>query len=87
MGLHRNLCVAHRVYFAGAGWVSCPRVDRAALGMGAVLAGPAIVEQLDSTTVVWPGQRATVDRHGNLIVRLSAVRRPAATRGVRRGRR
>ena len=74
------------VYFAGAGWVSCPCVDRAALGVGAVLAGPAIVEQLDSTTVVWPGQRATVDRHGNLIVRLGAVRRRAAARGVRRGR-
>jgi len=37
--------------------------------VGAVLTGPAIVEQLDATTVVSPGQRATVDRAGNLVIR------------------
>ncbi len=30
--------------------------------------GPAIVEQLDCTTVVEPGQRVAVDPIGNLIV-------------------
>jgi N-methylhydantoinase A len=30
--------------------------------------GPAIVEQLDTTTVIPPGQRATVDRIGNLVI-------------------
>jgi N-methylhydantoinase A len=34
-----------------------------------VVRGPAIVEQLDATTVVPPGQRATVDRAGNLVIR------------------
>jgi N-methylhydantoinase A len=58
-----------RVYFAGHGWVECPRVDREKLGLGSVVRGPAIVEQPDSTTVVLPGQRARADRFGNLVVR------------------
>jgi N-methylhydantoinase A len=61
-----------RVYFEEAGgWVECETYDRDGLPAGAILAGPAIVEQLDATTVVLPGQRATVDRVGNLIVRLA----------------
>jgi len=61
-----------RVYFEEAGgWVECATYDRESLPPGGVLAGPAIVEQLDATTVVLPGQRATVDRIGNLIVRLA----------------
>jgi N-methylhydantoinase A len=63
-----------RVHFAGTGWTTCPCVDRERLGVGAVVAGPAIVEQLDATTVVPPGQRATVDRVGNLVIQ--AARRP-----------
>ena len=33
-----------------------------------VIEGPAIVDQLDSTTVILEGQAAVTDRHGNLIV-------------------
>jgi len=58
-----------RVYFAGVGWTACPCLDRERLGAGAVVTGPAIVEQLDTTTVVPPGHRATVDRVGNLVIR------------------
>jgi N-methylhydantoinase A len=64
-----------RVYFAGAGWTACPCIDREQLGAGAVVAGPAIVEQLDATTVVPPGRRATVDRVGNLVIRANGRRR------------
>ena len=39
------------------------------MGVGAVVTGPVIVEQLDATTVVPPGQCATVDRAGNLLIR------------------
>jgi 5-oxoprolinase (ATP-hydrolysing) len=42
--------------------------DGAALPAGNVVVGPAIVEHQDSTTVVNPGLRAEVDRHGNLLV-------------------
>jgi N-methylhydantoinase A len=58
-----------RVYFAVAGWKACPCIDRERLGVGAVVRGPAIVEQLDTTTVVPPGHRATVDRVGNLVIK------------------
>jgi N-methylhydantoinase A len=42
--------------------------DRGRLGAGASIAGPAIVEQYDSTTVVLAGQVLTVDQIGNLII-------------------
>ena len=42
--------------------------DRSGLVPGDMIDGPAIVEQLDSTTVVWEGQTATVDRYLNLIL-------------------
>jgi N-methylhydantoinase A len=57
-----------RVHFPGAGWRACPCLDRERLGVGAVVTGPAIVEQLDTTTVVPPGHRARVDRAGNLVI-------------------
>jgi N-methylhydantoinase A len=58
-----------RVYFGSAGWKTCPCLDRERLGVGAVVRGPAVVEQLDATTVVPPGYRGTVDRVGNLVMR------------------
>jgi N-methylhydantoinase A len=67
-GRSRPRPVRRRVYFAGAGWTACRCLDREQLGVGAVVTGPAIVEQLDATTVVPPGRRATVDRVGNLVI-------------------
>jgi N-methylhydantoinase A len=57
------------VYFAeSGGFVDCPIYDRYRLPAGARLEGPAVVEELDSTTTIHPGVRAEVDRHGNLIL-------------------
>jgi N-methylhydantoinase A len=57
------------VYFAETGgFADTPVYDRYGLGAGQVVAGPAVVEELDSTTVIHPGYRATVDRYGNLLV-------------------
>ena len=58
---------ARRVWFE-AGWAETPVYRREQLPPGATLRGPAIVEQLDSTTVVWPAQTARVDAYGNLIL-------------------
>ena len=41
---------------------------REALLAGHVVEGPAIVDQLDSTTVILPGQHALTDRYGNMII-------------------
>ena len=42
--------------------------DRAALGRGARLVGPAIVEQPDTTVLVPTGHVGDVDRFGNLVL-------------------
>ena len=61
-----------RVWFNG-GWMETPVLARDALRAGDAIPGPAIVEQLDTTTIVEPGDTARVDRHGNLLI---AVARP-----------
>jgi N-methylhydantoinase A/oxoprolinase/acetone carboxylase beta subunit len=43
---------------------------RTALKAGNRIDGPAIVQQMDATTVIPPNVSATVDRHGNLIMEL-----------------
>jgi N-methylhydantoinase A len=43
--------------------------ERTRLPLGARLLGPAIVEQLDTTTVIPPGVTARVDEAGNLRLR------------------
>jgi N-methylhydantoinase A len=58
------------VYFAEAkGYVDCPVYDRYRLADGSVIEGPAIVEELDSTTTIHPGYRVVVDACGNLHVK------------------
>jgi N-methylhydantoinase A len=55
------------VYFEGSGsWVETPVFDRDGLGAGSVFKGPAVVEQYDSTTVVYTGWSGKVDRFGVL---------------------
>ena len=49
-----------------------PVYDRAALLPGDMVLGPAVIEQLDSTTLLFPGDRATVDPYLNLSVELAA---------------
>ena len=61
-----------KAYFPEAeGLIDTPIYDRDALGAGSVLQGPAIVQQLDTTTVVYPDTSATIDAHGNLIIEIS----------------
>jgi len=43
--------------------------DRATLRAGNRITGPAIVEQMDSTTVVLPGQRVSVEPSGDMWIR------------------
>ncbi len=70
----RDVSVARKgsrpVYFAEAhGFVDCPIYDRYRLPPGGVVAGPAVVEEFDSTTVIHPGYHAQVDDFGNLLLR------------------
>jgi N-methylhydantoinase A len=68
-GIGAALTGSRPVWFAEAGgWTDCPIYDRAALPAGATLAGPAILEQMDTTTVLHPGQSLRRDAAGNLII-------------------
>src|SRR5262245_6128834 len=50
------------------GFVACPVFDRDRLGHGHRIVGPAVIEQMDATTLLLPDQRATVDPYLNLII-------------------
>jgi len=53
------------------GSVRTPVYDRALLRAGHRIDGPAIVEQMDTTTVLLPGDRAEVDGYRNLVVKVA----------------
>ena len=58
------------VYFEDAGgFVRCDIFDRARLAPGSAIDGPAILENVDSTVVIDPGWRASIDDFGNCIMR------------------
>ena len=56
-----------RVVFGGKAY-DTPVFTRQSLGADTRITGPAIVEQLDSTTALWPGQKGAVDRFGQLVL-------------------
>jgi N-methylhydantoinase A len=59
-----------RVHLA-SGPADCPIIDRSKLGAGAVIEGPAIITQLDATTLLQAGDTATVDAFGNILVAMN----------------
>ena len=59
-----------QVYFDGT-WHDTPIYDRSLLRHGNRLTGPAIVEQLDSTTVMLPGQTTAVNALGDILIDVS----------------
>jgi N-methylhydantoinase A len=60
-----------RVWFEG-GWKTTPIYRREQLAPGTRIAGPAIVEQMDATTVIEPGNSVVADKFGNLVVTVKA---------------
>jgi N-methylhydantoinase A len=51
-------------------FVDTPVYDGDRVGHGHRIEGPAIVEERFTTIVIYPGQSAEVDRHGNYVVTL-----------------
>jgi len=62
--------VDHRAVLFGGQLHRTPIYQRAHLLQGRPLEGPVIIEQLDSTTVVPPGCRATVAAGGNILIEI-----------------
>ena len=58
------------VWFGSAEAFDTPVYWREDLPAGVAFNGPAIVEQLDATTVVPPGAHAEVDRYLNIVMRM-----------------
>jgi N-methylhydantoinase A len=58
------------VYFAGAGFVDTPTYQRSALRAGNRIAGPALIEEHASTTVIHPRDKLMVDAFGDLIIEI-----------------
>ena len=55
-------------FFYEGDWHDAGIYDRGRLGAEDIVVGPAIVSEMDSTTVVLPGYSATVDAVGNLLI-------------------
>jgi N-methylhydantoinase A/oxoprolinase/acetone carboxylase beta subunit len=55
------------------GFRETPVYDRERLLPGMTFTGPAIIEEREATGVIWPGDRARVDRYGAIIVEVNAV--------------
>jgi N-methylhydantoinase A len=60
------------VYFEG-GWRETPVFWRDLLPTELHLDGPAVIEQMDATTVIEPGDRATGDADGNIIIQIGGA--------------
>lgn len=58
------------VWFAATGFTETAVYDRTRLPLGAAIEGPSIIEQMDSTTVVPPGNGCMIDGRGNILITL-----------------
>jgi N-methylhydantoinase A len=64
----RDARIGERAVWFEGGWRNTPVYAREKLPLEQNISGPAIIEQLDCTTVLESGCRARLDRHGNLLV-------------------
>ena len=58
---------SRQVYFPETGFTDCAVYDRYALRAGDSLEGPAVIEERESTTVIGPGGKVSVDQYLSLI--------------------
>ena len=61
--------IADTRVFADGGWHDATILDRSKLKPGNRVDGPAIVTEMDSTTLVLPSHVGSVDEVGNLVIR------------------
>ena len=62
---------SRKVWYA-TGWLEVPVYRRNELPLDAKLDGPAIIEQLDTTILLEPGDTARSDARGNLVIRVAS---------------
>jgi N-methylhydantoinase A len=57
------------VWFNG-GWLETRIFDREALPLNAKITGPAVLEQMDTMVLIEPGDQASSDKDGNILITL-----------------
>jgi N-methylhydantoinase A len=70
IGTGASLKGSRPVYFQETGFADCQVYNRYALRRGDSFAGPAVIEERESTTVIGPGATVSVDAHLNLVCEL-----------------
>jgi N-methylhydantoinase A len=68
----RAALTGKRKAFFGKAFVATRTYKRSELLAGNRISGPALIEEHASTTVLWPGDRLTVDPYGNLIISIGS---------------
>jgi N-methylhydantoinase A len=56
---------------AQRGWLETPIYARAHLPAHDVVIGPALIEEMSSTTLIAPGRTATIDAIGNIVIEIT----------------
>jgi N-methylhydantoinase A len=71
---HNGRGSKRKMLFAGwRGYRDCPVYSRYELSGRRAILGPAVIEEDESTSVIGPGARATVDRDRNILVRMQPL--------------
>lgn len=70
------------VHIEELGLLDCLVYDRMLLAPGDLIDGPALIEELDSTCVIGPGDVARIDANENLVVELAFGSSPATAAAV-----
>jgi N-methylhydantoinase A len=68
-----DAAIGSRLVYQGKahGWHQTPVYDRDRLTASSTIEGPAVIEEMSSTTLAGPGQKVGIDEYGNLIITLS----------------
>ena len=74
------------IYFAGTGCVDTPIYRRDLMPQGTHVAGPALIEEMDSTTLLHPGNVAAVRADGSLVIDVSDAAGAHASTSATRNR-
>lgn len=56
------------VIFEGQGKVDTVIYDREKMSPGMTVEGPAIIEEISTSTVIYPGMKASIDKFGNIVI-------------------
>ncbi|MEQ8346957.1 MAG: hydantoinase/oxoprolinase family protein [Sneathiellaceae bacterium] len=60
--------IATETIYVDGGFADAKIYDRAKLAAGNLIVGPAVVTEMDSTTLILPGHHAKVDKFGTLLI-------------------